>query len=79
MSLLNLLAKSFRYIERKFARLQGKGWGSKTVKNEFALVASMMLETTPNLCVDIGGNKGLYADEILRRYPTSEVIIFEPA
>jgi len=31
------------------------------------------------LCIDIGGNKGTYTEEIIRKHPLSHVVIFEPA
>ena len=65
-------------IELILARLQGKGWGSGTMKKEFAS-ASSLLNKFPHLCVDIGGNKGLYTKEILSKFPMCKVVIFEPS
>ena len=71
MKILNL-------IELTLAHLQGKGWGSASIKKEFSSVSSL-LSKSPSLCVDIGGNKGLYTEEILRNFPLCKVVIFEPS
>ena len=65
-------------IELVLSNLQGKGWGSATIKKEFSSVSSL-LSKSPSLCVDIGGNKGLYTEEILSNFPQSKVVIFEPS
>ena len=73
-----MLIKILNLIELSLARLQGKGWGSGTVKKEFAS-ASSLFNKSPHLCVDIGGNKGLYTKEILSKFPACKVVIFEPS
>ena len=73
-----MLIKILNLIELSLARLQGKGWGSGTMKKEFAS-ASSLLNKSPHLCVDIGGNKGFYTKEILSKFPMCKVVIFEPS
>jgi len=70
--------KILNLIELTLAHLQGKGWGSASIKKEFSSVSSL-LSKSPSLCVDIGGNKGLYTEEILRNFPLCNVVIFEPS
>lgn len=64
-------------IEFYAALLQGKGFGSSTVKEEVARLGKYV--NNPNLVIDIGGNIGNYTNEILTRYPNANVHIFEPA
>lgn len=66
-------------IEKTSAKWQGKGWGTSTVKKEFSAAVSLLNDKDARLCVDIGGNKGIYTDEIIRRYPNGRVTVFEPA
>ena len=73
-----MFLKILNLIESMLAHLQGKGWGGATIKKEFSSVSSL-LSKSPSLCVDIGGNKGLYTEEILRNYPQCKVVIFEPS
>lgn len=73
-----MLLKLLNLIELIIARLQGKGWGSGTIKKEFASVFSL-LDMAPSLCIDIGGNKGLYTEEILSNFPQCKVVVFEPS
>jgi len=60
-----MFMKILSLIELTLAYLQGKGWGSGTIKKEFFSACSL-LSKPPSLCVDIGGNKGLYVEELLR-------------
>ena len=64
-------------IEFYAALLQGKGFGSSTVKEEVARLNKYV--SNPNLVIDIGGNIGNYTNEILSKYPNANVHIFEPA
>jgi len=64
-------------IEFYAALMQGKGFGSSTVKEEVARLNKYVIN--PNLVIDIGGNIGNYTNEILSKYPNANVHIFEPA
>jgi FkbM family methyltransferase len=74
-----LLNKIFNYLEIKFANYQGKGWGGATVDKEFVAALSLLSNKEPKLCIDIGGNKGSYTEQILKKLPYCSVVIFEPA
>lgn len=74
-----MLQKTLRLIERGSAYLQGKGWGSGTLKQEFQNARSIAKNKKIPLCIDIGGNKGNYASIILKYSPLSEIVIFEPS
>lgn len=66
-------------VERIAAYLQGKGWGSSTVAKEFASAVSLLDKNGLSLCIDIGGNKGTYTEEVVRKFPKAKVVVFEPA
>ena len=65
-------------LERSSAHGQGKGWGAETVAQEVSACCSLLAEQ-PRLLVDIGGNRGAYAEEFLKRFPGASVHIFEPS
>lgn len=65
-------------IERIGALLQGKGYGSRSLKRE-ASIAVRLLGRMPATFVDIGGNKGDYTQQLLNVSPNSVVHIFEPS
>ena len=69
----------FLSVERKAAKLQGKGWGSTTVRKEFAAAVSLLTSRNPQICIDIGANKGTYTYEVVRKFPKCRIVIFEPA
>ena len=74
-----MLNTVFFQLEKLFSKLQGKGWGTGTVARELACAAELLAGKTPELCIDIGGNKGLYTAEILKAFPKCDVVVFEPA
>jgi FkbM family methyltransferase len=74
----NLFFKSTRFSERLAAYLQGKGYGSSSIKQENYLVRKF-LNQNARLAIDIGGNKGEYTAEIRRHNPNAEIHIFEPS
>jgi FkbM family methyltransferase len=65
-------------IERLSALLQGKGWGSSTIREEIDCCMSL-LKNKPDIVIDIGANKGLYAEQLLERYPDASFFLFEPS
>jgi len=65
--------------ERAAAYLLGKGWGAGTVEKEFLAALSLLQEKKINLCIDIGGNKGAYTEQIIKKAPACNVVVFEPA
>jgi FkbM family methyltransferase len=66
------------FIERRCAYVQGKGYGTSTIRQEVELV-QQLLGRRPNLAVDIGGNIGDYTAELLKATPGLEIHVFEPA
>lgn len=67
----------FEKFELFFSMLQGKGWGSHTIKSEVNSVSKLL--NNPKLLIDVGANKGLYTDELIALYPNSEIHLFEPS
>lgn len=74
-----MMSRMLSFIERVAAYLQGKGWGSGTVTKEFQVAVTLLDGKLPSLCVDIGGNRGLYTEQILHKFPKCNVTVFEPA
>jgi len=60
------------------AYVQGKGYGTSSIKQENDLVLKH-LGRSPALAIDIGGNIGEYTAEIRRRNPNVEIFTFEPS
>lgn len=79
MNIKNILIRLLSLLERIAAYLYGKGWGGATVEKEFRAVVSLLSNSNPILCIDIGGNKGKYTEQILKIFPDCKIIIFEPA
>lgn len=74
-----MLTQIIALIERQAARLLGKGWGGATLEQELQAAVSLLPSKKPNLCIDVGGNKGLYTKQILHASHNCDVVIFEPA
>ena len=55
----------------------GIGYGTSSINKEISSFHSFI----PNgrIFVDVGGNKGLYTEAILKRFSPHEVHIFEPS
>lgn len=70
--------KFLSVLEHGIARLLGKGWGSGTVEKEFSSAVKLLTKKSPRLCIDIGGNKGTYTEEIVKRFSECKVVVFEP-
>ena len=70
--------KLINRIEKFFANLLGKGWGSATMSQEVNLLQSF-LKSKPQLAIDIGGNVGSYTAELRKRNPNLEIHVFEPS
>jgi FkbM family methyltransferase len=60
------------------AYVQGKGYGTSSIRQENDLVLKQ-LGKSPALAIDIGGNIGEYTAEIRRRNPGTEIYTFEPS
>tara|TARA_B100000989_G_C19461950_1_gene436627 strand:+ start:126 stop:905 length:780 start_codon:yes stop_codon:yes gene_type:complete len=57
---------------------QGLGWGSSTIKEEINTCLSL-LKSKPKIFIDIGANKGLYTQGVLKKIGLIEMHIFEPS
>jgi FkbM family methyltransferase len=78
MNRIVLLIIVTEFVIRSLRRLLGFGYGAHSIKREFALVNNF-LKAYPTLMLDIGGNKGEYSAEILRKFPNINLHIFEPS
>jgi FkbM family methyltransferase len=59
-------------------KAKGSG-GAASVEVEFVSALFLLSNKEPKLCIDIGGNKGSYTQQILKKLPNCKVVIFEPA
>lgn len=66
-----------RRVERKAARLQGKGFGAFSIAEEVE-AACALLRRKPELAVDIGGNVGHYAAALRARFAHDPAIRINP-
>lgn len=76
--LVQIVFKLIRLLEFFSTYLQGKGYGSATIKQEVKLVHQVLREK-PRLAIDIGGNVGEYTAELRAKNPGLEIHIFEPS
>lgn len=74
-----MLSKLLFFIERASAYLLGKGGGGRTVAKEFSSTVKLLQNKKPLLCIDIGGNQGVYTQEIVKQFPDCKVVVFEPS
>ncbi len=74
----NLLFNLARFFEKLAAYLQGKGYGSASIKQENYLVRKL-LNKKARLAIDIGANIGEYTAEIRKYNPNAEIHMFEPS
>jgi FkbM family methyltransferase len=72
----NFLLGIAEWLEFRAQLYQGKGWGSSTVDLEVKAAASL-LGHIPKLCIDVGGNVGLYSKALLSEFAT-KIVVFEP-
>ncbi|CDZ49358.1 FkbM family methyltransferase [Neorhizobium galegae] len=77
--ILRKATKILRRIERQVQYLQGRGPRAASVETELKNVAQFFQEKDPTLCIDVGGNKGTYTEEIVRKFPQASIVIFEPS
>jgi len=74
-----MISKLLFFIGRTAAYLLGKGSGSGTVEKEFAAAVSLLDDKKAKICIDIGGNKGTYTEQIIKKFSECKVVMFEPA
>ena len=65
-------------LEKFCALVQGKGWGTGTIKVEVAACLKL-LGSAPKTFVDIGANVGSYTAEVLRCAPHARCLLIEPS
>lgn len=74
---MRILFSTLAFLESVFARIQGKGWKAPAVRQEVILAKKLVSD--PQLVIDVGGNQGSYTQALLEVFPSSKVIVFEPA
>jgi FkbM family methyltransferase len=76
----NLVYKSAYALEKLSAFAQGKGFGSKSVRQEIAISKRMLkFSSSQLLMIDIGGNIGDYTYNLRKNFKQAEIHIFEPS
>jgi FkbM family methyltransferase len=68
---------SWQELEKFSTLYQGKGWGG-SIEDEIDCCLSL-LDSDPQLIIDIGSNVGLYTQVLLTRFPKSTYFLFEPS
>jgi len=68
-----------KFYEKQFALIQGKGYGSITIKEEINACRQLLKYHEVKRIVDIGANKGEYTEELLKYFSKSEFHLFEPS
>jgi len=74
-----IVVKIISVMEYGIFRLLGRTGERPTIDKEFKFAVSLFDKKIPNLCVDMGGNKGIYTEKIINKFPDCKVVIFEPA
>lgn len=74
---MSLTHKSLNFVVKKLNALQGKGWGSSTTRQEVSQILKKV--PTPEVVVDVGGNKGDWTAAILEACKPKAVYVLEPA
>lgn len=73
----NIFANSLSLVEYLVKKINGYGYGGNSIRNE---VKSLSKKLKSGLIfIDVGGNKGLYTQELLKVYDPQEIHIFEPS
>lgn len=70
--------KFLSFVEILSSMLQGKGWGSNTIKHEVSACLSI-LKSTPKILIDIGAHEGIYTQEVRKKVDKIECHLFEPS
>lgn len=75
--LLKFIMRQAKSFEKRAARLQGKGYGYHSLREEVAQALGFL--DSVKVFFDVGANCGNYAIEVLARFPTARAHLFEPA
>ena len=78
LSYVPVPVKFLSFVETLSSMLQGKGWGSSTIKHEVSACLSI-LKSTPKILIDIGAHKGIYTQEVRKKVHNIECHLFEPS
>jgi methyltransferase, FkbM family len=78
ISFLPIPLRFYSTMEFSLATLQGKGWGSGSIKQEVDSCLSI-LQYPPKVFIDIGAHHGLYTKQLLQKFPDIECHLFEPS
>ena len=57
----------------------GNGYDSTSKKTEVELIKRVLGQSSPKVLIDVGGNIGLYTDQLLNNFQNVEIHIFEPS
>lgn len=74
---MSLTHKFLNFVVKKLNALQGKGWGSSTTRQEVSQILKKL--PTPEVVVDVGGNKGDWTGAILEACKPKAAYVLEPA
>jgi FkbM family methyltransferase len=76
----NLVYRSAYTLEKLSAFAQGKGYGSRSIRQEIAVFRRMVKSSNPQLLmIDIGGNIGDYTCNLRKNFKQAEIHVFEPS
>lgn len=72
--MISLLQKVINILNQ----ILGKGYGSFSITKEVKM-ATKLSGASIDYFLDVGANKGLYTEEIIKKYPEARCILFEPS
>ena len=78
LSYIPVPLKFLSFIEILSSMLQGKGWGSSTIKHEVNACLSIF-KNPPKILIDIGAHEGTYTEEVRKKVHNIECYLFEPS
>ena len=78
LSYIPVPLKFLSFIEILSSMLQGKGWGSSSIKQEVNACLSIF-KNPPKILIDIGAHKGTYTEEVRKKVHNIECYLFEPS
>jgi FkbM family methyltransferase len=73
------ISKILDRIIRMLHNVNGNGYGTASIQSEVKLVKRVLGQSSPKVLIDVGGNIGLYTDQLLKDFQNVEVHIFEPS
>ena len=73
------ISKSLDFFVKVLNYINGKGYGSSSVIREVQCIKKVLGKAAPKTLIDVGGNKGTYAEQLVKYFPNSEIHVFEPS